>query len=103
MTGIIETTIVALVGGIVSFLFVRLNKKIDKIDDDGEKRHRDQVKVRIAERELLLAEAHISALSARCIRGEKVNGDLEQAEADLNAKKKAVQDITRQLYFEEEE
>ena len=103
MTGIIETTIVALVGGIVSFLFVRLNKKIDKIDDDGEKRHRDQVKVRIAECELLLAEAHISALSARCIRGEKVNGDLEQAEADLNTKKKAVQDITRQLYFEEEE
>lgn len=92
--------ITALIGAIVGLLFRRIEKRIDKIDKDNEAHREEQVKIRLAERELLLAEAHISALSARCIRGEKVNGELEKAEKDLDAKDKALEALTNRLFFE---
>lgn len=102
MTAIAITTaaITATIGGVVGFLFRQIEKKIDHMEQENEHRHKEQVEIRIAERELLLAEANISALTARCVRGEKVNGDLEAAEKNLREKKTAVQDLTRRLALE---
>lgn len=97
---IVTIVITALVGAVVSFLVHRIDKRVDKIDKDNQQRHEEQVKIRLAERELLLAEAHISALSARCIRGERVNGDLEKAERELETKDKALDAITQKLFVE---
>ena len=80
----IATIIVtACVGAIVGILFKRIEKRIAQIEIDSKKHYEEQVQIRLAERELLLAEAHISSLSARGIRGEKVNGELEKAEKEL--------------------
>ena len=75
---IIIGVILAVVGAFVSFMFWRIENKIDVMEKENSQRHDEQVKIRIAERELLLAEADISALTARAIRGEVVNGELEK-------------------------
>ena len=100
MEYIIITVATAVIGAMVGLLFHRIEKKIDRMEADNEKHHREQVEVRIAERELLLAEAHISALTARCVRGEKVNGDLEKAEGELAEKTERVQDVSRRIFEE---
>ena len=90
----------AIIGAVVSLLFRRIEKKIDAIEDANERHHAEQVEVRIAERELLLAEAHVSALTARCVRGEKVNGELEKAEHEVEAKTKVLEGITNRMFVE---
>lgn len=88
---IITCAITAVIGGVIGIMFNRVEKKIDKVAEDNERHHQETLEVRVAERELLLAEARISALTARCVRGEKVNGDLEKAETELEDKEKNVQ------------
>lgn len=92
--------ILALATGIIGYLFWCIERKIDHMETENETHHREQIEIRVAERELLLASSDISALCARCIRGEKVNGDLEQAEQYLIDKKHAVQDLTRKIALE---
>lgn len=92
--------ILAVIGGIITFLFWSIEKKIDKMDQRNEQRRNEELEMRKAERELLLAEASISALSARCIRGEHVNGDLEKAENYLEEKKHAIQNLTQKVALE---
>lgn len=92
--------ILAVIGGIITFLFWSIEKKIDKMDQKSEQRRKEELEMRKAERELLLAEASISALSARCIRGEHVNGDLEKAENYLEEKKRAIQNLTQKVALE---
>ena len=92
--------ILAVIGGIITFLFWSIEKKIDKMDQKSEQRRKEELEMRKAERELLLAEASISALSARCIRGEHVNGDLEKAENYLEEKKHAIQNLTQKVALE---
>lgn len=92
--------ILAVIGGIITFLFWSIEKKIDKMDQRSEQRRKEEIEMRKAERELLLAEASISALSARCIRGEHVNGDLEKAENYLEEKKHAIQNLTQKVALE---
>lgn len=92
--------ILAVIGGIITFLFWSIEHKIDKMDQRNEQRRKEEIEMRKAERELLLAEASISALSARCIRGEHVNGDLEKAENYLEEKKHAIQNLTQKVALE---
>ena len=93
---IIETVI----GGIIGVLFWRIQSKISAMDADQKHHHSELLEIRTAERELLLAEAEISALTARCVRGELVNGDLEAAEKVLHDKRDAVNDLTRKIAME---
>lgn len=90
----------ALVSAVFGYMFSRINKKLDSMQEMDEKRHKEVVEVRIAERELMLAEARISALSARCIRGEHVNGDLEEAERYLTACKRRVENLAHKTAIE---
>ena len=83
-------------GAVVAFLFWLIEYKISKMEKLSEQRYSEQISMRIAERELLMAEASISALTAKCIRGEHVNGDLEAAEKYLEEKKHAVKDLTNE-------
>lgn len=99
-TKIVIGLILAVIGGIITFLFWSIEKKIDKMDQRNEQRRKEELEMRKAERELLLAEASISALSARCIRGEHVNGDLEKAENYLEEKKHAIQNLTQKVALE---
>lgn len=96
----IITIATAVIGAIVGLLFHRIEKKIDKIEKDNEKHHREQVQIRIAERELMIAEAHISELVVRKMRKEDVNGELALADEALKAKKEVVDKITRQIAIE---
>ena len=90
----------ALISAAFGCMFTRISKKLDNMQALDEKRHKEVVEVRIAERELMLAEAKISALSARCIRGEHVNGDLEEAERYLTACKNKVENLAHKTAIE---
>ena len=92
----------ALIGGLITFLFWKIEKKIDHIEAENEQRHEEQINIRVAERELLIAEADISALTARCVRGEVVNGELEKAERTLAEKKKNIESLTLKVAIQSE-
>lgn len=96
----ISAIIEIIVGAVIGLLFWRIQKKLGDMDAEQKHHHTEQIQVRTAERELLLAEAEISALTARCVRGETVNGDLEEAERVLHDKQDVVQDITRRIAME---
>lgn len=96
----IDLIIEAAVGGIIGLLFWRIQRKIDNLETEQAGRHEQLVKMRTAERELLIAEANISALTAMCVRGDKVNGELEAAEKTLLEKEKALQDLTQKHAIE---
>ncbi len=100
MTAIIMSSITAIISAGIGVAIWALEKKIDRMEKESEKRNRQQIEIKAAERDLLFAEAKISALTARVARGEIVNGDLEKAEADLQEKKKALTDITNRLVAE---
>lgn len=70
------------------------------MESNNRTRDREQIELRAAERDLLFAEAKISALTARVARGEIVNGDLERAERELADKKKILSDITNRIVAE---
>lgn len=96
----ISAIIEIVVGAVIGLLFWRIQAKITAMDADAKHNHAELLEIRTAERELLLAEAEISALTARCVRGEMVNGDLEKAEQDLRGKKDAVDRIMTRMATE---
>lgn len=100
MTAIIMSTITAAISAGIGVAIWALQRKIDRLEQDTEKHNRQLIEIRAAERDLLFAEAKISALTARVARGEIVNGDLEQAEQDLSDKKKYLTDMTNKIVAE---
>lgn len=100
MTTIIMSTITTLISIGIGFAVWALQRKIDRLERDTEKHNRQQIQIKAAERDLLYAEAKISALTARVARGEIVNGDLEAAETDLAEKKKTLTDLTNKIVAE---
>ena len=105
MTSVIAATasclITALVGGVVGLLFWKIEKKIDHLEEDNERHHQEQVKVRTAERELLLAVADTSLLTAKKVNDEASgNGELKKAEDNLIKKRDSLQGMTRQIAIE---
>ena len=102
VTKIVIGFVLALIGGLITFLFWKIEKKIDHIEVENEQRHEEQINIRVAERELLIAEADISALTARCVRGEVVNGELEKAEKTLAEKKKNIESLTLKVAIQSE-
>lgn len=96
----IFSIIAAVISGCIGLLIWKIEKKLDRMEIDNATRDRQQIELRAAERDLLYAEAKISALTARVVRGEIVNGDLEAAERDLADKKTALSDLTNRLVAE---
>lgn len=97
---IITTILTALIGGIFSFLFARLNKKLDRMNAAQKKRHEENIAIREADRELLLKTSAVTELLARKTNGEGVNGELEDAEDDLKDTREAVQKLTHHILIE---
>ena len=94
------STITALISAFIGFAIWSLQKKVDRMEKEAARRNHQQIEIRAAERDLLFAEAKISALTARVARGEIVNGDLEKAEQDLADKKKFLTDLTNKIVAE---
>ncbi len=93
--------VTALIGGVVGLMFWKIEKKIDHMEEDNQKRHKEQVEIRTAERELLLAVADTSLLTAKKVNNEtSVNGELKIAEDFLQKKKHTLQDMTRRVAIE---
>ena len=99
-TLITSTIITAVIGGIFSFLFARLNKKLDRMNAAQKKRHEENIAIREADRELLLKTSAVTELLARKQNGEGVNGDLKDAEDDLKDTREAVQKLTHHILIE---
>lgn len=96
-----QTIVTAIVGAIVAFLFTRIEKKIDKLESESNAHHKEQIQVRKAEREMMLAIADTSILTAKKVNDRKsVNGELEASIEELEKRKKKVQDLTREIAFE---
>ena len=94
---IVTCIITAIVGGLIGLMFYKVERKIDQVAADNERHHKETIEIRVAERELLLAEARISSLTAKCVRGEYVNGELEKAEEELERTQKNMQGITMRI------
>lgn len=97
---LVLSTAAALISAFIGFAIWRLERKLDRMEQESQSRDREQIELRAAERELLYAEAKISALTARVARGEIVNGDLEAAEKLLLEKKTALSDLTNKIIAE---
>lgn len=100
MTAIVMSTITAVISAGIGVAIWTLQRKIDRMEKDADRRNKQQIEIRAAERDLLFAEAKISALTARVARGEIVNGDLEKAERDLATKKDALTAVTNRIVAE---
>lgn len=101
MITVITTTITtAVIGGIFTFIFTRLNSKLDHIEEANKKRQSENVASREADRELLIATSKVTELIARKINDEGVNGELKDAEDELEQTRTAVQKITQHIFFE---
>ena len=101
MITVITTTIItAVIGGVFSFLFARLNKKLDRMNAAQKKRHEENIAIREADRELLLKTSAVTELLARKQNGEGVNGELEEAEDELKDTREAVQRLTHHILME---
>lgn len=97
---LVLSTAAALISAFIGFAIWHLERKLDRMEQESQSRDREQIELRSAERELLYAEAKISALTARVARGEIVNGDLEAAEKVLLEKKTALSDLTNKIIAE---
>ena len=97
---VVLSTIEALIAAAIGVCVWHLERKIDKMEKESQTRDREQIELRAAERELLYAEAKISALTARVARGEIINGDLEAAEKVLQEKKTALSDLSNRIIAE---
>lgn len=97
---LVLSTAAALISAFIGFAIWHLERKLDRMEQESQSRDREQIELRAAERELLYAEAKISALTARVARGEIVNGDLEAAEKVLLEKKTALSDLSNKIIAE---
>lgn len=101
MITILTTAITtAVIGGIFTFIFARLNKKLDRMEKRAAKRHSESVAIREADRELLIKTSKVTELLARKQNGEGINGDLEDAENELQETRAAVEKVTQHILFE---
>lgn len=97
----IPVLITAIIGAVVAFLFARIEKKIDQMESENDTHHKEQVTMRTAERELMLAIADTTMLTAKKVNNRtSVNGELEQSIKELDKRKKRVQELTHEFYFE---
>lgn len=97
---IASTGITALIGGVIGFLFWKIERKIDHMEQKSDKHNREQVEMRKRERELLLANANLVMVISRKVQGFDVNGDLVKAENELQQAQRDVQDFTRSVALE---
>ena len=97
----LSEVITAFIGAIIALLFWKIEKKIDKMEAENNAHHKEQVQLRKAEREVLLAVADTTILTAKKVNdSNSVNGELEKSIEELEAKKKEVQDLTREIFYE---
>ena len=93
--------ITAIIGAVVAFLFSRLENKLDRIEKEQTKHHNQQVEIRVAERELLLAMAETVALTGKKIdNAAGVNGELLASVEKTQQKEAALQKIVTQFTVE---
>ena len=99
--GYLSIIITAIIGAVVAFLFSRLENKLDRIEKEQTKHHNEQVAIRVAERELLLAMAETVALTGKKVDDAAgVNGELLASVEKTQAKESALQKVTTQFTVE---
>ena len=97
----VQTIITAVIGAVVAFFFWRIEKKIDRMEAENDAHHKEQVEIRIAERELMLSIADTVALTGKKVEdAASVNGELQDAIKKTLEKKETVQEITRAVAIE---
>lgn len=97
----ITKILLAIITGLVTFGFGLIVRKLNKMEKESEIRHQEHKKINIKERELLLALADTTKLTAKKVNdAHSVNGELEDSIEYLQEKKHAVQDLTREIAFE---
>lgn len=87
----------ALIGGLVAFMFWRIEKRIDQMERQSEQHAVEQIQMRKHERELLLATADLVMVISKKVQGYDVNGDLVEAEEELQRTKHDVADYTESV------
>lgn len=100
LVSIASCMVTALIGGVVAFLFWKIEHKIDHMEAKTDQHNKEQIEMRKRERELLLANADLTLVIAKKEQGYDVNGDLKTASDYLQDKKHDVQDYTRILAIE---
>ena len=104
ITTIITGSMVAIVGAILGYINSRANKRRDKRLERMERaniqRHKENVAIREADRELLLKSSKVTELLARKYNGEGINGELQEAEDDLERTREKLQSLTRHIFYE---
>ena len=97
----ITKIILAFIAALITFGFTLIVGKLNEMEVESKKRHEEHKKVSIKERELLLALADTTKLTAKKVNdAHSVNGELEESIDYLQEKKHAVQDITREIAFD---
>lgn len=95
---ILIACISALISGGVGLLVWRIQKHIDRLEAETEKRHAAQVEMHKRERELQLAMAETTRLMAKKLYdASSVNGDLEKSAEDLKKSQDALTSYTREI------
>ena len=99
--GYLSIIITAIIGAVVAFLFSRRENKLDRSEKEQTKHHNEQVAIRVAERELLLAMAETVALTGKKVDDAAgVNGELLASVEKTQAKESALQKVTTQFTVE---
>lgn len=91
---ILTTIFCTTISGVVLFLFQQSRKH-------QEHDRENKVTADVCERELILSMAGAIEIIMRKQNDEELNGEMKAAQADLEDKKRALQKLTRVVYFEE--
>ena len=98
---VMAVAITAFLSGVVGLLFWSLQRKLADIEDKNERRHKEQVAVRLAERELLVAMAETVALTGKKVEDAAgVNGELLASVKKTQEKELELQKVTTQFTVE---
>lgn len=100
ITAIITGGTVALIGVLLGTAQNKIHKKIDALQKEHEKHHKENVKTREGDRELLLATSDVVGKLARKYNGEGINGELKEAEDKLQKIRDDVTKNTRHVFFD---
>lgn len=92
IVGAITSIVCAVISGILLHMF---KTKKDKDDEHLKKR----VEADIAERKMILSIASAVKILLRKADNEKLNGDIQNAKADLETKKGKLEDMASESYF----
>lgn len=100
-TVIAVTIMTAFVSGVVGLVFWKLQKSLDKIEAEQAEQRKEQNAMRAAEREVLLCVADTTILTAKKVNdANSVNGELEKSIRKLEAKKKRVEELIKEIAYE---